>query len=274
MKTFREKVEAKWKEKKFLCVGLDPDIEKLPLVLKSKPTKETILEFNKAIIDATHDLVCAFKPNIAFYESYEADGWEVLQQTVSYIHEKAPDMPVILDAKRGDIGNTNDSYTKAYFETLKFDAVTLHPYMGKDSLESFFKYKDKGCFILVRTSNPGAGEFQDLKVNDKPLYEIVAEHISKEWNLNKNCGVVVGATYPEELAVIRKIIGDMPILIPGIGSQGGDIEKTVKAGKDSKGQGMIIHTSRAVLYASSGDDFADAARAEAERLHKEILEAL
>jgi len=269
---FTQKLEARWEKGLFLCVGLDPVLEKLPAHFAKTPN--SILEFNKQIIDATAQYVCAFKPNSAFYEAFGAEGWSVLQETISYAQEKYPEIPIILDAKRADIDSTNLGYTRAIFETLGADAVTIHPYLGQHAVQPFLNYKDKGIIILVRTSNPGAGEFQDLLLDDKPLYQHVAQKIASEWNTNNNCAVVVGATYPEELAVVRKIVGDMPILIPGIGAQGGDLEKTVKAGQDSRGWGMIISASRSIIYASDGEDFAEKAREESEKMHRQIQNAL
>ncbi len=243
-KSFLDKLKDKWNEDKFLCVGLD----------------QTDFNANRSVIDATFDLVCAYKPNAAFYK--EAD----LQKTVSYIKSTYPDIPIILDAKRGDIGNTNEAYAKAIFDDLQADAVTVHPYLGKESLEPFLKRSDKGIIVLVRTSNPGAGEFQDLEVNGKPLYQVVAEHV-KEWNTNGNLAVVVGATYPEELGAVRKIVGDMPILVPGIGAQEGDLEETIKNGLDSNKQGLIISVSRAILNAPDP-------RAATLQLHSNIISSL
>lgn len=240
--TFLSKLNSKWNENKFLCIGLD----------------KGNFEFDKNIIDATSDLICAYKPNAAFYKETE------LQKTVDYIKTSHPDIPVILDAKRGDIGNTNEAYVKTIFDDLGVDAVTVHPYLGKESLEPFLKIEDKGIFVLVKTSNPGAGEFQDLKVEGKPLYQVMAEHV-KNWG--SNLGVVVGATYPEELKKVREIVGDMPILIPGIGTQGGDLEATIKAGKNSKNQGIIISSSRGIIFAPDP-------RAAALKLHQEIVSLL
>lgn len=240
--TYYSKLQQKWSESKFVCVGLDPQ----DLALKD------IFAFNKNIIDQTSDLVCAYKPNSAFYESEGVKGLEALKKTVSYIKENCPDIPIILDAKRGDIGNTNTGYVKAIFDDLGVDAVTVHPYLGQESLQPFLDRADKGIIILVKTSNPGAGEFQDLETNGKPLYQVVAEHV-KSWNTNGNLGVVVGATYPEELKIVREIIGDMPILIPGIGAQGGDI-KALKSGLDSKGGGIIVSSSRGIIFADNPRD--------------------
>lgn len=237
MNLFLNKLEKKWAEKKFVCVGLDsPDFN-----------------LNKSIIDQTFDIVCAYKPNSAFYEAEGIEGLKSLKQTIDYIKQNHPDIAIILDAKRGDIGNTNEVYVKVIFDHLQVDAVTLNPYLGKESLAPFLERADKGIIILVKTSNPGAGEFQDLEVVDpeqgrrgKPLYQIIAEHV-KDWG--ENVAIVVGATYPQELKKVREIVGDIPILIPGIGAQGGDIETTVKNGINSKGTGIIINSSRGIIFA-------------------------
>lgn len=278
---FRELLQGRWKRGNFLCVGLDSELERIPKSALNGSVHESILTFNKAIIDATHDLVCAFKPNSAFYEAYGDAGLRALKDTVEYIHSVAPDVAVILDAKRADIGNTNDGYVRAVFDTLQMDAVTVHPYLGAEALEPFLARREKGIIILCKTSNPGAGEFQDLQINDssglgasEPLYRVVAKHVASQWNKNGNCGLVVGATYPNDLKEVRAIVGDMPILIPGIGAQGGDLEATVRAGRDGRGKGMIINVSRAVLFASGEQDFASAARKEAEALNDAILNSL
>ncbi len=218
------------KNNSLLCVGLDVDLSNLD-------KSASLFDFNRKIIDATSDLVCAYKPNSAFYERYGANGLEALSQTIEYIHKK--EIPVILDAKRGDIGNSSAAYAKAAFEVFKADAITVNPYMGEDSLKPFLDYKDKGVFILCLTSNPGSKDFQTQ--ND--LYKEVAKKAVK-WNKNNNCCLVVGATKPEQLKEIRDIVGDMPILIPGIGAQGGDLEQVVKAG----GKKTIINSSRSIIY--------------------------
>ncbi|MEK6808305.1 MAG: orotidine-5'-phosphate decarboxylase [Nanoarchaeota archaeon] len=248
--TFLEKLTAKWKEGKFVCVGLDC----------------ADFNLNKSIIDQTFDLVCAYKPNSAFYEGAGVSGLTSLKKTVDYIHQKDPDMPVILDAKRGDIGNTNEEYAKSAFDDLGADAMTVHPYLGKEALQPFLNRKDRGIFVLVRTSNPGAGEFQDLEVSGKPLYQVVAEHV-KKWNTNENCAVVAGATFPDKLKRVREIVGDMPILIPGVGTQGGNVSDAVQAGKDSKNQGIIINSSRGIIFAPNP-------REATLNLHQEIGESL
>ncbi len=273
-RNFRELLEGKWKEGKFLCVGLDSDLDKIPEIVRQGGPRETLVAFNRAIVDATHDLAGSYKSNSAFYEAHGDQGFAALRETISYIREVAPDVPVILDAKRGDIGNTNAGYIDAAFGYFGADAITVHPYMGRESLQPFLDRADKGIIVLCRTSNPGAGEFQDLKVDGTELYKIVAQHVVKEWNTNGNCCVMVGATYPEELAQVRSIIGDMPILIAGIGAQNGDLEKTIKNGLDSRKKGLILSASRSVIFTSSGADYAAAARTAAEKLDSEIRKAL
>ncbi len=268
--TFKQKLEnIVKKNNSLLCVGLDSDIDKIPEHIRNGKHPQST--FNKAIIEATADLVCAYKPNTAFYEARGKGGIEALKMTCDYIREKYPDMPIILDAKRGDIGNTNEGYAKFAFEYLGADAITLHPYLGIETLNAFINRKDKEVFILCKTSNPGAGELQDLNIDGKFLYQIVAEHVVNKWNYNSNCGLVVGATYPSELEIVRRIVGDdFPLLIPGIGVQGGDLEKTVKAGIDANGQNAIINSSRGIIFASQKDDFAQKARKEAKKL-KEMI---
>jgi len=273
-RTFRNLLDAQWKQGKFLCVGLDSDLEKIPETVRERGTRERIVAFNRAIIDATRDLVCAYKPNTAFYESHGDEGWSALRETIQYINDSAPDVPVILDAKRADIGNTNEGYVYSAFDHLHADAITVQPYPGKEALKPFLDRADKGVIVWCRTSNAGGSEFQDLLVDGVPLYKVVAEHVAKEWNTNGNCGLVVGATYPDELREVRSIVGDMPILIPGVGVQGGDLGKTVAAGKDAHGSGMIIAVSRAVIFASSGEDYAAAAHTKAQELHDAIRKAL
>lgn len=270
---FVSKLENLWSQGNFVCVGLDSDYSKLPLHLKEgKTVDQAILEFNIAIIEATADLVCAYKPNIAFYEASGLEGLKALEETIKYIKQKYPEIPIILDAKRADIGNTSRNYAKAIFEHLQVDAVTVNPYLGKDALLPFLEYKEKGIIVLVKTSNPGAGEFQDqiIERGNKPLYQVVAENVVKDWNKNGNCGVVVGATYPEELKKVREIVGDIPILIPGLGDQGGTVQQVVEAGQDSRGWGMIINSSQSTIFASSGEDFAEAARVATRSLKEKI----
>jgi orotidine-5'-phosphate decarboxylase len=257
------------KNNSLLCVGLDPDIAKLPESLGGSETP--YFSFNKAIIDATADLVCAFKPNSAFYEARGAGGIEELKQTCMYLQQRYPEIPIILDFKRGDIGNTNNNYADFAFDYLGVDAVTIQPYQGQEAVQSFLDHKDKGIIVLCRTSNSGAGEFQDLEVGGRKLYLTVAENVVNNWNANDNCLLVVGATAPEELAEIRQLVGgDMTFLVPGIGAQGGDVEATVLAGRNSSGTGMIINSSRAILYADGSENFADVARQKAQETRDEI----
>jgi orotidine-5'-phosphate decarboxylase len=234
------------------------------------PPGASVLDFNKAIIDATADLVCAFKPNLAFYETEGARGWETLKRTVEYIPKE---IPVIADAKRGDIGNTSRAYASAIFDELGFGAVTVSPYLGFDSVEPFLNYKDKGVFILCRTSNKGAADFQNLKVEldgeRMPLYQAVAKK-ADGWNSNKNIGLVVGATYPDELKILRQTHPEIPFLVPGAGTQGGNIKQVVSYGTDTRKAGLIINSSRQILYASRGNDFAQAARSAAQKMRDEI----
>jgi orotidine-5'-phosphate decarboxylase len=232
-----------------LCVGLDPDLGKLPV--------KDVFEFNRAIIDATADLVCAYKPNLAFYEAMGVRGLQILKKTVAYVPKH---IPVIGDAKRGDIGNTAVAYAKALFDYFKFDAVTVNPYLGYDSVEPFLKYEGKGIFIICRTSNKSAADFQNIEDNfGMKLYQSVALR-ANEWNAEGNVGLVVGATYPDELQTIRKMCPEMPLLIPGIGAQGGDLDLSVKYGVDKNHEMAIINVARQVLYASKGLDYAAAAR--------------
>ena len=246
-----------------LCIGLDPDPERMP-------SDVSVLEFNRAIIDATRDLVCAYKLNFAFYEALGDEGPDTLKQTVKHIPDN---IPVIGDAKRGDIGNTSRAYARAIFDNFNFDATTVNPYLGFDSIEPFIQYRDRGVFILCRTSNPGAADFQSLRSetdgSHRPLFEIVAQKAS-QWNTHGNIGLVVGATYPEELQLIRKSHPEMRLLIPGIGAQGGDLASVVRYGANSKGEKAIINSSRQIIYASRDKDFAGAARRAATELRDQI----
>jgi len=253
-----------------VCVGLDPEVERFPAHLRARP--DAILAFNRAIIDATADLVCAYKPQIAHYAAVGAE--EQLQDTLRYIREKAPGVPIILDAKRGDIGSTAEKYAREAFERYGADAVTINPYLGRDSAEPFLQYADKGIVILCRTSNAGSGEFQNLQVGDRKLYQIVAERVAGEWNSRGNCLLVVGATYPGELADIRARTGEMTFLVPGVGAQGGDVDEAVRNGRAKQGAGLVINSSRGILYAGSGEDFAAAARRATLDLRAAITQAL
>lgn len=271
------------KNNSLVCVGLDSDLNKLPGSFKEKEYPQ--FEFNKAIIDETCDLVCSYKPNPAFYEARGDKGIKELKLTCDYIQNTYPEIPVIVDAKRGDIGNTNEGYAQYVFDYLHADAITVMPYMGIESLSCFFQRKEKGIIVGCHSSNPGAKEFQEKLVipsqnvipdsirdpnKPKPLYEIVAEELTKQHGDNPNTMMFMGATYPEQLTEIRKIVGDMTFLVPGVGSQGGDVESFVKAGLNSQNAGLIINASRSIIFASIGDDFAEKAREETVKLRNEI----
>ena len=273
-RNFRELLEAKWDEGKFLCVGLDSDLEKIPEAARKEDTRTTIVAFNRAIVDATKDLICTYKLNPAFYEEHGDEGWSALRETIAYILDSVPDVPVILDAKRGDIANTNKAYATAAFDHLRADAITVNPYLGGEPLSPFFAHKDKGVIVLCHTSNPGADEIQGLNAGGEPLYKVVARSAVEKWNTNGNCCLMVGATYPEELAEVRATVGDMPILVAGIGAQDGNLAKTIQGGLDERGRGLIMNASRSIIFSSRGGDFAEAARKKAEELHGAIKNAL
>jgi orotidine-5'-phosphate decarboxylase len=269
MSAFTQALAAAWgKNDSLLCIGLDPEIERFPPHIAASPSP--IFQFNKAIIDATHDLVCAYKPQFAHYAAYEAE--DALERTIEYVHRTYPGIPVILDGKRGDVGNTAERYAIEAFERYAADAVTVNPYLGGDSLEPFLRYADKGVVILCRTSNPGARDLQDLEVGARRVYHVVAELAATRWNGNGNCALVVGATYPRELAEVRRIVGEMPLLLPGVGAQGADVAQAVENGQTASGTGLMVSSSRAILYGSQrpGADFAVAARTAAEALRGEI----
>ncbi|GAB4573848.1 MAG: orotidine-5'-phosphate decarboxylase [Anaerolineae bacterium] len=230
-----------------VCVGLDSRLEALPEHFRDDPHPQ--FAFNRWIIEQTHPYTLAYKPNMAFYEARGADGLHDLALTMAYLREHHPDIVTICDAKRADIGSTNEGYVTAIFDTLGFDSVTLNPYLGGEALAPFLARADRGCIILCRTSNPGAGELQDLAVGDRPLWQIVAERVRDHWNAAGNCLLVTGATYPAELGIVRQIVDDMPLLVPGIGAQGGDLAATVQAGLDNHGRGMIINSSRGIIFA-------------------------
>lgn len=257
-------------KKSFLCIGLDVDLNKIPKHLLL--TEDPIFEFNKAIIDATHDLCVSYKPNIAFYEAYGIKGWQSLQKTINYINENYPEQFTIADAKRGDIGNTSSMYAKAFFEDLEFDSVTVAPYMGKDSVEPFLAFENKHTIMLALTSNEGAFDFQTLNVNGKELYKQVIE-TSKTWKNSKNLMYVVGATKAEYFTEIRKIVPDSFLLVPGVGAQGGSLQEVCKYGMNTN-IGLLINSSRAIIYASNGEDFAQKAREEAKKLQQEMEQIL
>jgi len=254
----------------FLSIGLDVDLNKIPQHLLA--TEDPIFEFNKAIIDATHDLAVAYKPNTAFFEAYGLKGWHSLEKTIQYLNNKHPEVFTIADAKRGDIGNTSAMYAKAFLEDMAFDSITVAPYMGKDSVEPFLAIKDKFTILLALTSNDGAFDFQTKMVGDKELYKQVLE-TSKTWAGSKNLMYVVGATKAEYFTEIRKIIPDSFILVPGVGAQGGSLEEVCKYGMNSQ-VGLLVNSSRAIIYASNGTDFAERAREEAIKVQQEMNKIL
>lgn len=247
-----------------VCVGLDPDLNKIPRHLRR--FDNPILEFNKRLVAATHDLVCAYKLNLAFYEALGEVGWRTVKETLDAI---PPHIITIGDAKRGDIGNTAEMYACSLHDDFGFAASTVNPYMGFDSVEPFIRRPERGAFILALTSNAGARDFEYLKINGKPLYERVIMK-AKRWNVHNNCGLVVGATRPNKLKRVRQLTKDMPLLIPGVGAQGGDLAAAVRFGCDASGTMAIINASRSIIYASDGEDFAEAARAAAQSLRNDI----
>jgi len=270
-----ELLRAHFAAGRHLVVGLDTDPGRIPdsVASEAAPAKR-VVEFNRRIVEATADLVCAYKPNAAFYEALGADGFRALEETVTAIRTAAPDAAVILDAKRADIGSTNAGYVTAAFDQLGADAITVHPYLGGEALSPFLERSEKLVFVLARTSNPGAGELQDLVADGVPLYRHVARTVAGDWNAAGNCGLVVGATYPEEMRAIREDIpAAMPILIPGVGAQGGDVAAVVAANRNAGSDAFLIAASRSVIYASSGEDFAEAARGAARALDAEIRAA-
>nr|PZN67961.1 MAG: orotidine-5'-phosphate decarboxylase [Pseudomonadota bacterium] len=249
-----------------VCVGLDPEPEKFPQHIRALP--QAVFEFNCRIIDATAEYACCFKPQFAHYAALGAE--DQLLATIRYIHGKYPHLPVILDSKRGDIGSTAARYAEESFVRYEADAVTVNPYLGFDSVEPFLKWKDRGVILLCRTSNPGARDFQDLVSGGRTLYMHVAERVAGEWNADGQCMLVIGATYPKELAEVRARVGEVPFLVPGVGAQGGDVAAAVRAGRTADGLGMVLNSSRGILYAGGGEGFAEAAREAARRLRDEI----
>src|SRR6266496_6028465 len=265
---------ASRQQNSLLCVGLDPEPVRFPIELQKQSTAKAVVHFCQEIIGATAQYVCAYKPNLAFFEVLGPEGMHVFQEVLRAIPAH---IPIIVDAKRGDLGNTARNYAATVFDVYDCDAVTVNPYLGYDSVAPFLAYEEKAVFFLCRTSNPSAHDFQDLLVCEekgqvRPLYEVIAQRV-KFWNRTGNCGLVVGATYPQELNTIRSICSDMPILIPGVGAQGGDLEASVLAGVDASGEKAIIAVSRAILYAGEGEDYASSAANEARKLRNRINEA-
>ncbi|HEX9069864.1 MAG TPA: orotidine-5'-phosphate decarboxylase [Ktedonobacterales bacterium] len=283
--SFMHRLRHRWHAARtLLCVGLDGQLDQMPepftgareAAKAHAPSADqriydALFDFHKAIVDATADLVCCYKPNIAFFEEHGPTGLRALVALIAWIQQTYPEIPVLLDAKRGDIGSTSEAYARAIFDVYGADAVTAQPYLGRDAIAPLLDRAERGVFVLCRTSNPGSGELQERTGPDgEPLYMHVARQVAESWNTNGNCGLVVGATYPQELGAVREAVGDMPILVPGIGAQGGDLEAVLSHGLDSKHTGLLISVSRNVLYASSGRDYASAARRETARLRNEI----
>lgn len=269
---FMQALRARWEQADSLvCVGLDPEPARFPARFANAP--DAVFEFCRAIVDATAPHVCAFKPQIAHFAALGAE--DALQRLIAHVHRAHPGVPVILDSKRGDIGSTARHYAAEAFDRYAADAVTANPYLGHDSLQPFLDRADRGVVILCRTSNPGAGDLQDLRVSgdggeSRPLYLHVADKVAREWNRHGNCALVVGATWPTQLREVRAIAGEVPFLVPGVGAQGGDVEAVVTNAKTADGTGLIVSSSRAILYASQGDDFADAAARAARALRDQI----
>lgn len=258
--------EAARRHESLVCVGLDPEPARIPAHLRALP--QSLFEFNRRIIDATAEFACCFKPQFAHYAALGAE--DQLLATIRYIHEQHPGLPVILDSKRGDIGSTAEKYAQESFGRYGADAVTVNPYMGFDTVEPYLKWDGRGVIVLCRTSNPGARDFQDLQSDGRPLYRHVAERVAGAWRAGGQCMLVIGATYPAELAEIRAAVGELPFLVPGVGAQGGDVAAAVRAGCTKDGFGMVLNSSRGIIYAGEGEDFADAARAAAHQLRDEI----
>jgi orotidine-5'-phosphate decarboxylase len=268
---FTDKLQAAWQaQQSMLCVGLDPDPAKFPGAMRGK--REAVADFCKRVVDATAQYASCFKPQIAYFAALRAE--DQLEDLCRHVRENHPQLPLVLDSKRGDIGATAEQYAREAFERYGADAVTVNPYMGRDSVEPYLEWKERGVIVLCRTSNPGGSDLQFMQVEGKPLYQHVARMVS-QWNGNGQCGLVVGATFPAELKQVRDIVGDMPLLVPGIGAQGGDVDATVKAGRTADGYGMMINSSRAILYAKPrADEDAWQAVARAARETRDAIRAV
>ena len=265
--SFMQALRRRWQQADTLvCVGLDPEPARFPD--RFAADADAVFAFNRDIVDATAEFACAFKPQIAHFAALGAE--DALTRLIAHIHARHPDVPVILDSKRGDIGSTAQHYVSEAFDRYRADAVTVNPYMGRDSAQPFLDRAERGVVVLCRTSNPGAGDLQDLDVGGRPLYQRVAEKVANEWNGHGNCALVVGATWPEQLREVRAIVGELPLLVPGVGAQGGDAQSVVSNAKSADGTGLMINSSRAILYASGGDDYAEAAAAAARALRDDI----
>ena len=266
MNFFERLRSAAERNRSLVCVGLDPALAKLPETVRN--AKRPFFEFNRALVDATCDLVCCYKPQAAYYAGENRD--DELADTIAYIREKAPHVPVILDVKRGDIGSTAEQYAREAFERYQADAVTVNPYMGFDAVKPFLDYRDKGVIILCRTSNPNSGDLQNLVSDGRPLYEHVAMLVRDKWNSSGNAALVVGATYPEELKRLRQLCPELPFLVPGVGAQGGDVEKVVRFGCDADRHGIMVNSSRGIIFAGKDENFAAASREAAMKLRELI----
>jgi len=265
--TFMQTLRDRWQQAGTLvCVGLDPEPARFPARFAAEA--DAVFAFNRDIVDATAQYACAFKPQIAHFAALGAE--DALTRLIAHIHANHPGIPVILDSKRGDIGSTAQHYASEAFDRYAADAVTANPYLGRDSVQPFLDRADRGVVVLCRTSNPGAGDLQDLLVDGRPLYQHVAEKVAREWNSHGNCSLVVGATWPAQLREVRAIVGDVPFLVPGVGAQGGDVEAVVSNAKTADGSGLMVSSSRAILYASSGEDYAQAAASAAKSLRDQI----
>ncbi|MGH8080722.1 MAG: orotidine-5'-phosphate decarboxylase [Lysobacter sp.] len=265
--SFMQILRRRWQQADTLvCVGLDPEPAKFPG--KFAADGDAVFAFNRDIIDATAEYACAFKPQIAHFAALRAE--DALSRLIEHVHSRHPGIPVILDSKRGDIGSTAQHYASEAFDRYGADAVTANPYLGRDSVQPFLDRADRGVVVLCRTSNPGAGDLQDLLVDGRPLYQHVAEKVARDWNGHGNCSLVVGATWPAQLREVRAIVGDVPFLVPGVGAQGGDVEAVVSNAKTADGTGLMVSSSRAILYASSGEDYAQAAAEAAKSLRDQI----
>lgn len=270
--TFHEKIKNLWvKSKTYVCVGLDPDIFKIPKHLSQE--KYSVFEFNKQIIEATSDLVCSYKPQMAYYSGQRLE--EQLHMTIDFIKTHCPHVPIILDSKRGDIGSTAEMYAREAFDVFQADAVTVNPYMGIETIEPFLSYKDKGIFVLCKTSNPGSGEFQNLTTDSgKKVYEVVAEKVQERYKKHSGLGLVVGATHKEDIKSVRKMAPDVPFLIPGVGAQGGSVVDVIQSAPTRDGHGLVINSSRGIIYAGDGKNFAELARKATIDLNGEISKAV
>jgi orotidine-5'-phosphate decarboxylase len=273
-RNFTNLLQARWDAGFSISVGLDPEIDRMPADLQGQPLAGAVVEFLRRIIAASAQKAAAFKPNAAHFEALGKDGFPVLRAVIELVHELAPGVPVILDAKRADIGSTNEKYAQATFDHLGADAITVHPYLGPEAMQPFLERKNNGVIVLARTSNPGSGRYQDLLVEGMPLYQHIARDVAEEWNRNGNCGLVVGATYPGDMAKVREVAPELPILVPGIGAQGGDVAATVKNGLTNNGDGLLLHAGRSLMYAfENGGTVQDATATAMTQLETEIATA-